>query len=57
VSNGLLEPYGVAIDGSGNVWVASRNTSGPLTELVGAASPVVTPLAVGVELKQLGTKP
>jgi secreted PhoX family phosphatase len=57
VSGGLLEPYGIAIDGSGNVWVASDNTSGPLTEFVGAATPVVTPIAEGVAFKQLGTKP
>lgn len=57
VSNGLLEPYGIAVDGSGNVWVASENTSGPLTEFVGAATPVVTPLAAGVAYNQLATKP
>jgi len=57
VSNGLLFPYSVAIDPSGNVWVASDNTSGPLTEFVGAATPVVTPLAAGAAYSQLGTKP
>ena len=57
VSNGLIEPYGIAIDGSGNVWVASDNTSGPLTEFVGAATPVVTPLAAGVAYGELATKP
>ena len=57
VSNGLLEPYGIAIDGSGNVWVASDYTSGPLTEFVGAATPVVTPLAAGAAYQELGTRP
>ncbi len=57
VSNGLIEPYGIAVDPSGNVWVASDNTSGPLTEFVGAAAPVVTPLAVGVAFNELGTRP
>lgn len=57
VSAGLLFPYGIAIDGSGNVWVASDNTAGPLTEFVGAAAPVVTPISAGVAYKQLGTKP
>lgn len=57
VCNGLLEPYGIAVDGSGNVWVASENASGPLTEFVGAATPVVTPLAAGVAYNQLATKP
>ena len=57
VSGGLLEPYGVAVDPSGNVWIASDNTSGPLTEFIGLASPVVTPLAAGVEYNQLGARP
>ena len=33
----------IQIDGSGNVWLATSNT---LTELIGAAAPVVTPTAV-----------
>ena len=57
VSNGLLFPYALAIDPSGNLWVASDNTSGPLTEFVGAAAPVVTPLAAGATNGQLGTRP
>jgi hypothetical protein len=57
VASGLVAPYGIAIDGSGNVWVASDNTSGPLTEFVGAAVPVVTPLAAGVAYDELGTRP
>jgi len=59
VSNGLLFPYGVAVDSSGNVWVACQNgnQSGPLTEFVGAAAPVVTPLAAAVQYKQLGARP
>lgn len=48
-------PDAIAIDGSGNVWVG--NLAGGITELVGAASPVVTPLAVGVENNALGTQP
>jgi streptogramin lyase len=57
VSGGLQSPYGVAIDPSGNVWVASDNTSGPLTEFVGAAAPVVTPLAAGAAYNELGARP
>jgi hypothetical protein len=49
--------YGIAIDGSGNVWVAGDDNVGPLTEFVGAAAPVVTPLAAGATYKQLGTRP
>jgi secreted PhoX family phosphatase len=49
--------YGIAIDPSGNVWVATQNNNSSLTEFVGGAAPVVTPLAAGEEYKQLGAKP
>jgi hypothetical protein len=48
-------PDGIAIDGSGNVWVAASSTN--VVELVGAATPVVTPLSVGVKNNTLGTRP
>ncbi len=40
----LLDPYGLAIDASGNLWLtnAGKNT---LTEFIGVAAPVKTPLA------------
>ena len=53
---GLDDPTTVAIDGSGNVWTTSVLNS-TLTEFVGAATPVVTPLAVGVKNNTLGTRP
>jgi streptogramin lyase len=53
----MFSPYGIAIDGSGNVWVASDDNVGPLTEFVGAAAPVVTPLADGAMFKELGARP
>lgn len=37
----------ITVDGSGNVWVSARGSIG-LTELVGAASPVVTPLVANL---------
>jgi len=40
---GLYHLQGIAIDGSGNVWATSYG-GGTLTELVGAAVPVVTPI-------------
>lgn len=40
---GLYGLQGIAIDGSGNVWATSFS-GGTLTELVGAAVPVVTPM-------------
>lgn len=57
VNLGMFAPYGIAIDGSGNVWVASDDNVGPLTEFVGAAVPVVTPLSAGATYGMLGTKP
>jgi streptogramin lyase len=53
---GLEDPTTIVIDGSGNVWTTSFNNQ-TLTEFVGAATPVVTPLAVGVANSELGTRP
>lgn len=39
----LLEPYAVAIDAAGNLW-ASNFASDTLTEFIGVAAPVKTPL-------------
>ena len=53
---------GIAIDGSGNVWHA--NSSNSITEFVGAAAPVVTPIVAGLPTtptadgsSSLGTRP
>jgi hypothetical protein len=48
-------PVGTAIDGSGNVWAVMY--SNYVVELIGAATPVVTPLSVGVKNNTLGTRP
>jgi streptogramin lyase len=56
-STSLIAPYGIAVDPSGNVWVATDNSNSSLTEFVGAAAPVATPLAAGAEYKELGAKP
>ena len=40
----LLEPYALAIDSSGNIWV-SNSGKNTLTEFIGVAAPVKTPLA------------
>ncbi len=45
-----------AIDSSGNVWVLNKYTQS-VTELVGAAAPVVTPLALAVSSNSLGVRP
>jgi streptogramin lyase len=46
----------IAIDGSGNVWAADPSTN-YLVELIGAATPVVTPLSVAAQTNTLGTRP
>jgi hypothetical protein len=48
-------PLRVAIDGSGNIWVLLANNT--VTEYVGAATPVVTPLALGIQTNKLAAKP
>ena len=63
--NTLTTPSGIAIDRSGNVWIAnaciSQLTTCPasftLSELIGAAFPTQTPLAAGVVLGTTGTLP
>jgi sugar lactone lactonase YvrE len=50
--SGAGTPIGIAIDGSGNVWVACQGdygyNDGTLTEYVGAAAPVVTPMVANL---------
>ncbi len=57
VNVGMFSPYAIAVDGSGNVWVASDDNVGPLTEFVGVATPVVTPISAGTTYGELGIKP
>ena len=47
---------GLAVDGSGNVWVANGSTNS-VSELIGVAAPVVTPIVAGVKNNTLGTRP
>ena len=49
-------PIAVAIDGSGNVWTAA-SAWGAVSELIGAAVPVVTPLSTGVKNGGIGARP
>jgi hypothetical protein len=56
VPAGINQCVAIAVDGSGDVWVADPNATA-VTELIGAATPVVTPLAVGVKNHTLGTRP
>ena len=60
-SGALLNPVRVAIDKSGNVWVANLGTStagtGMITQIVGAAAPVVTPQSVAIQNNALNQRP
>ena len=47
--NALAEPYYLAIDGSGNVWVTNYAGIGTITEFVGIAAPVVTPISANLQ--------
>jgi Chitobiase/beta-hexosaminidase C-terminal domain len=64
--NGICTVSGMAVDGSGNLWVLNNNTgagaaSGPtsniLVEYVGIAAPVVTPVAQAVAQSMVGSRP
>ncbi|MES2392769.1 MAG: NHL repeat-containing protein [Acidobacteriota bacterium] len=44
----LQSPIGIAVDASGNIWTANSGDN-TLTEFVGLASPVVTPLAARIQ--------
>jgi hypothetical protein len=63
---------GIAVDPSGNVWVANNTTGtttytnqaagttyvgNSVTVIVGAAGPVITPLALAIKSNKLGAKP
>ena len=54
-------PHGIAIDGSGNVWLAGTNLSSInptyVAEVIGVAAPVVTPLSLAAKNNTLGVRP
>jgi hypothetical protein len=52
----LNNPTAIAIDGSGNLWIANAGNN-TVTEILGAATPTITPLAAGVAGNDPATKP
>ena len=50
-------PTSIAADASGNVWVLSGTGPGTVTEFVGVAVPVMTPISVAVQKNKLGKTP
>lgn len=56
--HGVNTGRGIAIDPAGNVWVSSYNNSATnVTEIVGAATPVVTPIVYAIKNGKVGTRP
>jgi hypothetical protein len=61
---GTVGIFGIAVDGSGNVWVTGGNSGTNVVEMVGAAAPVITPICAGLPVtptadgsSNLGTRP
>ena len=60
--SGLSSPTGITIDPSGNVWIANdvaatASVGASVFELVGAASPTVTPIALALKNGTVGVRP
>jgi len=57
----ITDPGGLAVDGSGNLWITGTNNGSTIpnyvTEVIGIAAPVVTPKAVAVTNNTIGTRP
>jgi hypothetical protein len=54
---GTFGVQAVAVDGSGNVWALKNFSSNTISQLVGVATPVVTPFSVGIKNGTLATEP
>jgi streptogramin lyase len=54
LDNNVQQVNAIALDGSGNIWL---DTSSSLTELVGAAAPVVTPAVTAAVNNTFATRP
>jgi sugar lactone lactonase YvrE len=52
----IAYPTDVAVDGSGNIWVADAEYDG-VAEIIGAATPVVTPISAGVKNHTIASRP
>jgi sugar lactone lactonase YvrE len=65
LSSGMLQPHGVAIDQSGNVWIGNQHPTlvpgtayyGAITKFVGLATPVLTPLYLGAQNRRIAAEP
>jgi len=58
VHSGINTAEGIAIDPSGNVWTAGQvPATGGVFEIVGAAAPTVTPIALSLKNSTVGVRP
>ena len=65
IRTGLIRPFAIALDGSGNLWAASQGGGIiEIVEFIGVATPVITPIAAGLPAtpttdgsSNLGTRP
>jgi hypothetical protein len=53
----MSAPNDIAIDGSGNVWVVNGGAVNYVTEIVGAATPAVTPIDYNIRYNTWGQRP
>jgi DNA-binding beta-propeller fold protein YncE len=53
----MVSSYGIGVDPSGNIWVANNTATGGVFEIVGAAAPTVTPIALALKNGTIGAKP
>lgn len=54
---GEVDASGVAVDGSGDVWIANDSNTGTVTEIIGMGTPVVTPMAYAVKHNTIAARP
>jgi len=55
---GMSTSQGITIDPSGNIWIAnSVSSTGGVFEIVGAATPTVTPIALALKNGTVGVRP
>ena len=55
---GIQSAHGLAIDPSGDVWIANYvATTGGVFEIIGAAVPAVTPIALALKNGTVGVRP
>jgi hypothetical protein len=61
INSEVFGPTGLAIDGSGDVWITGINTLasayGFVTEIIGIAAPITTPTTVESSTNTYGTRP